>query len=246
MYGLRLINNTATSNGSGTDWIAFGDPGFRQGKATQQISQRGRAASEVRQSRHKTKAEMRAQELAASSSTGSLPSSTWGPSTARRGLPGAAVIRRWQRAHGKPLTNDREGLIEVRPLDMPTSPSVAISAATARLNGTETPFVRDALSEESRFRLPTMPVPKYHIYSESAIRERHIPAPGPGDKTPPKTPQPDLSDKVPSKHYYFGDPMIALSNTIQAEHPSHGLSKSKHTWRPFSASNPSMLMPLDM
>ncbi|CAJ1368963.1 unnamed protein product [Effrenium voratum] len=199
-YGLRLINNNATSGGNGRDWIQFGDEAFRKGRAR---------AGQLRRAKQKLRATQRAE-------------SSLGWSQARQGSrasPGLAVIRKWHRVHMQPSMNDREGLIDARP------PPPLVKADTTLARSTRAIVEDPMLSwRADLFQKPTFPVPQFHYHSMPMVAYAKIPT-DPVDA--PQEAQPDLSDKNPEKYYFFSDPMITRSHTLLPEHPSHGLAKSK-------------------
>eukprot|EP00438_Fugacium_kawagutii_P031648 Skav207317 [mRNA] locus=scaffold3027:8455:23326:+ [translate_table: standard] len=214
-YGLRLINNNATSGGNGRDWICFGDEAFRRGRAELPLSPKGSPAMEVRRAWQRERATERALQV----QPGSLPSRE----VSRRGLPGIAVLQKWHRIHHSPAVNDREGLIDARPL-----PSVPQASNEELVHSRSTGALTDDPMMSWRaetMQKPTFPVPQYHYFSVPHVSFAKIPPPQPTD-VPVKEVCEHAADQT-EKYFYFSDPMITRSRSFVPEHPQHGLSRSK-------------------
>eukprot|EP00913_Durusdinium_trenchii_P000368 g338.t1 len=212
-YGLRLINNNATSGGNGRDWICFGDEAFRRGRAELPLSPKGSAAMEVRRSWQRDRALKRA-ERAQMTMQAQSPD---GMMKAPRGLPGLAVLQKWHRVHNAPVVNDREGLIDARPPPsgpQATNEQLVHSRSTGAL--TEDPMMS--------WRAPTFPVSQYHYFSVPHVAFAKIPAPAPGDS---RVEAAEKAADQTEKYFYFSDPMITRSQSFVVEHPQHGLARSK-------------------
>lgn len=216
-YGLRLINNNATSGGNGRDWICFGDEAFRRGKAEFPLSPKGSPAMEVRRAWHRERAAERAQQVTQSRSLGSRQ-------VPRRGLPGVAILQKWHRIHHASAPNDREGLIDARPL--PSLPQASNEELVhSRSTGALTDDPMMSWRAET-MQKPTFPVPQYHYFSVPHVAFAKTPPPQPTD-APVKEVFEHASDQT-EKYFYFSDPMITRSTSFVPEHPQHGLSRSKH------------------
>eukprot|EP00434_Breviolum_minutum_P035601 symbB.v1.2.031515.t1/scaffold3666.1/size52310/1 len=216
-YGLRLINNNATSGGNGRDWICFGDEAFRRGRAELPLSPKGSPAMEVRRAWQRERATERAQHVMQSRSL------VGAKQVPRRGLPALAVLQKWHRIHHSPARIDGEGLLDARPL--PSGPQASNeelvqSRSTGAL--TEDPMMS---WRADTMQKATFPVPQYHYFSVPHVAFAKVPPPQPTDL--PVKEVPEYAADQTEKYFYFSDPMITRSQSFVAEHPQHGLSRSK-------------------
>mmetsp|Transcript_20077 Transcript_20077/g.35721 ORF Transcript_20077/g.35721 Transcript_20077/m.35721 type:complete len:228 (-) Transcript_20077:49-732(-) len=218
-YGLRLINNNAPSDGTGYDFVRFGDSAFCHGKGSHGMKVKGSAPREVLRARHALQATQSACQLslAATNSSSSSRRSVLPP----RGGPGPTVLKRWHQANGRTTVNDTLGLKMEHQEEQLPSPAASLATATARLREPQPPTW-----EEARLNLPTMPVMKHHYYSDLGVRFATLPAVAPGTVAP-KELQPDLSENAPPKYLWFSEPMTTLSCHYVEKHPSDGLGVSR-------------------
>merc|ERR1719203_765764 len=160
------MNNNYTADGSGRDWVIFGDPGYHGGRQTP-------TAPDARMPPQGDRPVLKPRAILGTIDgrrelRGSKPEVPGGP------VP--EVLKRWKRANSAPTANDtaahkRVGSDELRYL-LPTMER----DAAARLDSKFKPNLSCHPCTE-----PPMPVDKYHYFAERRVVEMQRPA---GDPVP--------------------------------------------------------------
>lgn len=217
LYGLRCISNNVVPTGNGRDAIIHLSKSFKGGKATPRPPDwrihglRGIAAEK--------KPKVRPQKL---------PVREAPMRTRAKGLVAAVkpqVLERWKRAASSPPAGRAASSpAAVKPGPSRPTPELEVSATTEDTRPDTSTDTRKAV-QWSLFKVPELPVSKYHWFPEKKVRDS-VDRRGKIVKESKKTLFRVASAPV-DKYRYFSEPTLQRSSYFQADNPDHGLSASR-------------------
>lgn len=222
LYGLRLIQNNVTSDGSGRDFVIFNNPGFTGGRRTPGMKDKTLG---MQGQRPPLTPHVRGRG-AAWSLPGDGRKAGFGKSAATTGKPGAGTVARWKRVASEPTYLDQLGKTKPpspRDIQLPRKPNVEVS------------FHEDAdfkpQNRKVNLKMETFPVEKYQYFSHPELLDRKAPQEDHGRATLGRLEvegrfgaKPSVGKPTADKYHWFSDDHVRRSPNFQSEDAHTGLA----------------------
>eukprot|EP00929_Paragymnodinium_shiwhaense_P109861 TRINITY_DN76428_c0_g1_i1.p1 TRINITY_DN76428_c0_g1~~TRINITY_DN76428_c0_g1_i1.p1 ORF type:complete len:289 (+),score=68.51 TRINITY_DN76428_c0_g1_i1:97-963(+) len=241
MAGLRLMNNNHMSNGTGRDWMLFGDPGFHSGRKTPPPPD---PSLPPRGDRPHIPGPLKINWGDGRRPLPNVPRAKDGSSI----KPVPAVIRRWEKQASAPCFLDGMGFVAAEP---PEGKAIVHYLTADEQKKLDSQFKPNMASYP--FQKETFPVQKYRYYSDVNIAEAFEPKLPILDKPPalcstytegmregvskcPPGHQPTISP-----YHNFSEDIVRQSPHFQTVTSKDGLSKPRKEWNTLQGRlNPSL------
>eukprot|EP00928_Gymnodinium_smaydae_P029061 TRINITY_DN21990_c0_g1_i3.p1 TRINITY_DN21990_c0_g1~~TRINITY_DN21990_c0_g1_i3.p1 ORF type:complete len:304 (+),score=32.61 TRINITY_DN21990_c0_g1_i3:101-913(+) len=222
LVGLRLIDNNYVSNGTGRDWVIFGDPGYEGGRRTPVGLSSGLPPQGDRDPLvgppRKPKGDGRRPIPA-------VPRGKDG--SALKPLP--SVVQRWQRVASAPSALDamaRTGDRSAEPRDALPLATYLSADEQAKLDSQFKPNMAC-----HPFSMPTFPVEKYNFFSHQPVLEAKRPKIemklGPHRSTYSEAVVQKLENPVIASHHFFAEDTLRDSAHFVRRDTAEPLSKTR-------------------
>jgi len=227
-HGLRGINNNYVSDGTGRDWLIFGDPGFDGGRLTP----RGADTSLPPQGdREQIIVPFKFPVGDGRRPVPNVPRGKDGSSL--KPLP--STIRRWERSYSAPTALEATSGFTEKPDNPRETVPLKRYLTLDEQAKLDTQFKPNLAAHP--LVCPTFPVEKYRFYSDLAVYHAHLPVkendlpkPGPDQSTYTRSVTQKLKNPIISKHHYFSQAFVRNSPHFQTTSPHDGLAKPRRAF----------------